>query len=62
MKMPSPKTRKYIYDVITAGSAVVALYGVASPENIPVWLFLAATVLGVSGSTLARTNVPDDEK
>lgn len=53
MKMPSPRTRRYVYRVANAGLLVAVGYGVLTQEFAALWLLLANAVLG-----LADANVP----
>lgn len=48
MKMPSVKTRKYLYRVGIAGLGVLAAYGLVSGEEIAVWSLAAAALLGLA--------------
>lgn len=49
------RTRKWVYDIATAGLLVLGVYGVVSADQGAVWGLLAAAVTG-----MARTNVADD--
>lgn len=55
--VPSPKVRAYIYRCLVAAGPVVLLYGLATAEEIAVWLGLGATILA-PGSALAAANTP----
>ena len=55
MKMPNPKTRKYLYRVANAGLAVAVGYGVVNGEESMLWLLLVNALLG-----LADVNVPEE--
>jgi len=54
--MPSPKVRKYIYRVATAGLAVLGVYGLVTSEQAAAWALLAAAV-----TSLADVNTDKDE-
>jgi hypothetical protein len=53
----SPRTRAYLYRVMTAAGAVALVYGFISGEELGVWLTLAGVALGTT-SGLAHANVP----
>lgn len=54
--MPSPKVRKYIYRVATAGLAVLGVYGLVTSEEAAAWALLAAAV-----TSLADVNTDKDQ-
>lgn len=60
MKMPSPRTRKYIYRVATAGLVVAGTYGILSTEEVGVWTGFLAVAL-VTGLADANTPAGGDE-
>ena len=47
MKMPSPEVSKRILGTVAAGLTILAFYGVLDSETVPLWLTLAAQLLGV---------------
>lgn len=55
MKMPSPRTRRYLYGVLTAAVPILVAYGVIDGQTAPLWLAAGAAVLGTS---LAAANTP----
>ena len=53
----SPRTRAYLYRVMTAAGAVGIVYGFLSAEELSVWLVLGGALLSTT-SELAHANVP----
>ena len=53
MKMPSPKTRQWIYNIANAALLIAVGYGVVNGEQAALWGLLLNAVLG-----LAAANVP----
>lgn len=49
--------RRWVYGIVIAALPVLAAYGILGPEHAPMWVALAAAVLGVSSSALAAQNV-----
>lgn len=60
----TPDVRSWLYGVISAVLAIIAAYGLISADEVPLWLTLAAALLGLTGSTVATayrpTKHPDD--
>lgn len=56
----TPARRRYIYRVLTALGGAVIFYGVATGEEVAVWLNVAAVALLTSGTGLAAANTPSD--
>lgn len=54
----SESTRAYIYRILTAVSLLVVAYGVASSEEVTLWLGVAAAVLG-NGLAAVNTSTKD---
>ena len=52
----SESTRHWIYTIVAAVIALLAAYGVLGPDEVPLWLALAAAVLGVGTNVLAAVN------
>lgn len=61
MNLQDPKTRKWIYNIITAAIPVLVLLGFVSDEIAASIMNLVAAVLAVGGFQLASANVPDGE-
>ncbi len=53
------KVRVWIYGVLVAVGPLVTFYGVASVDEVALWLGLGGTVLGVPLGSLALSNVAD---
>ena len=49
-------TRAYIYRIALAALAVLSLYGIIGPDEIPVWTGVVVAVLGIGTSALATKN------
>jgi hypothetical protein len=58
MKWLTEKRRAWTYNVLLAAAPVVLYYGLASKEEIAVWMFFFQTILGIG---LARVNVTTKE-
>lgn len=56
--VPSPAVRLWLYRVIAAAGPLVVFYGLATSEEVALWLGLGATVLGTPAASLAASNVP----
>ena len=59
--IPSPRARAYVYSVAVAAGPLVLFYGLASAEEIALWLGLGGTVLALP-SALALANTPTKGK
>jgi hypothetical protein len=55
--IPSPKVRAYIYSVAVAAGPLALFYGLATAEEIALWLGLGGTALALP-SALALANTP----
>ena len=53
-----PAIRKYVYGVVLAMIPVLVGFGLISPEQVQLWLNLAAAVLGLGTTGLAVANTP----
>ena len=49
----SPKQRQWLYGIAASALAILVVYNVVNPEHVPLWLDLAANILGVGGTTTA---------
>lgn len=58
--VPDPAVRRYIYGVVVALIPVLVGFGLISPEQVQLWLNLAAAVLGLGATALALPNTPKD--
>lgn len=58
MKALTPAHRRYVYSVLVAVGGAVVFYGVATGEEVAVWLNVAAVGLMTGGQALARANTP----
>lgn len=52
--------RKWLYAVTAAVLGVLAVYGIVSEEQVPLWLSLAGAVLGVASPAAALTHMSPD--
>jgi len=55
-------TRGYVYRVSLALLAVLSLYGLIGPDEIPVWTGVIVAVLGIGTSALATKNTSTSTK
>jgi hypothetical protein len=56
--IPDPTIRKYLYGVVLAMIPVLVAFGLISPDQVQLWLNLAAAVLGLGTTVLAAANTP----
>lgn len=56
--IPRPELRKYLYAVLAAVGPLVVFYGLATAEEVALWLGIGATVLGTPTGALAAVNTP----
>ena len=56
----TPQVRRWAYGVITAIVPLLVVYGAVEQTTAPLWLALAASVLG-TGTALAHTPTGGDE-
>lgn len=57
----TPAVRTWIYSVVTAVLAIIAAYGLISADEVPLWLTLAAALLGLGASGTATVFRPTKE-
>lgn len=50
-------TRKWIYNVLIAAGPIITFYGLATSEEVALWIGLGATILGTPGVSVARANL-----
>lgn len=58
--IPRPELRLWLFRILAAAGPVVAFYGLATNEEIALWLGLGGTILGTPAGALASANVPRD--
>lgn len=56
MKMPSPKTRRWLYRIGIAGLGVLAVYGLVNDQEIAAWSIMAAALLGLADANVPKEN------
>ena len=56
--IPRPEIRKYVYAVLAAIGPIVVFYGLATAEEVALWLGVGATILGTPTGALAAANMP----
>lgn len=56
--IPSPTFRLWLFRAIAAAGPLVTFYGLATAEEVALWLGLGATILGTPAASLAAVNVP----
>ena len=57
----NPKTRLYLYGIAGAAAPLLVAYGIASEQEIALWLSLAGSILATGGLTVAAANVPTEQ-
>lgn len=55
------KVRAWLYAVIVAAGPIAVFYGLASHEEVILWIGVGATLLGVPGGTTALSNLNPKE-
>lgn len=53
----SKEVRKYIYAILVALGPVAAFYGLATQEEVALWLGVGGTILALPAGTLALANL-----
>lgn len=56
--VPRPEFRLWLYRVLGAAGPIIVFYGLASSEEVALWLGLGATILGTPAASLAAANTP----
>jgi hypothetical protein len=56
MKLPGPKTRLWIYNVLNAGVAVAVGYGVFTGQEAALWGLVINAVLGMAANKVPEAN------
>lgn len=56
--IPSPTARRWLFRALAAAGPLVTFYGLATAEEVALWLGLGATILGTPAASLASVNVP----
>lgn len=54
------QTRAYIYRILLGASPIVVFYGLATAEEVALWIALVANVLGIS-LAVANTSTKGDQ-
>lgn len=52
MSRPSPRVRRYVYRIATAGLAVAGVYGLVDGEQAAAWLLVVAAVTGMADANV----------
>jgi hypothetical protein len=60
--MPNAQVRQWIYGVVTAVLAVLVVYKIVDADAVPLWLTLAAAILGVGATGTATVAVSKQRK
>ena len=60
-KILSPEGRKWLYGITIAVIAVLTGYDLITPDKAPLWLALAAALLGIVAPAVAIKHVPNNE-
>lgn len=54
------RNRKWLYGVTVAVLGLLAVYGVVSEDQVPLWLALAGAVLGIASPAMAMGHMSPD--
>lgn len=57
MEFLTEHRRRWVYGIVIAALPILAGFGILGPDDAPMWVALAAAVLGVSSTSLAAANV-----
>lgn len=57
MEFLTEHRRRWVYGIVIAALPVLVAYGLMAPDQMTLWVAVAAAVLGVSSSGLAAANV-----
>lgn len=60
-KIFTREARKYFYAIVVALGPLVSFYGLATQEEIALWLGLGATILGIPAGGTALANLTPEE-
>jgi hypothetical protein len=60
MKLPSPKVRQWIYNVLNAALLVLVGYGVLNDQEVALWLLLLNAALGMAAAKVP--SAPDAQR
>lgn len=61
-KLTTPKARNWLYGIAAAALTAAVAYNLVAPEHVPVWLDLAANILGVGGTGTAAVVLKHQRK
>lgn len=56
--VPRPEIRAWIYRVLAAVGPILVFYGIATAEEVALWLALGGTILSTGALALASANTP----
>lgn len=56
--IPSPTVRLWLFRCLGSAGPLLVFYGLATAEEVALWLGLGATILGTPAAALASANVP----
>ena len=62
MTLPNTKTRLYLYGVVSVALTVLVAYKLIDAEAVPMWLNVAATILGVATTSTAGVALAQQRK
>lgn len=58
--VPRPELRAWLYRILAAAGPVVVFYGLATSEEVALWIGLGGTILATPAGALASANTPKD--
>lgn len=62
LTLPTPAARQWLYGIVTAALPLLVVLKVVAPEDVPLWLALAAAALGTVGGGTAFVAVRSQRK
>lgn len=51
--LPSPQARQYLYGLVLTAMPILVTLNIVDPTLVPLWMNLAAAVLGTTGGGVA---------
>ena len=60
MNIQDPAIRRYVYGIVATAIPLLVLFGLITPDQVQLWLNLAAAALGLGSAALALPNTPKE--
>lgn len=58
MNISDPAVRRYVYGIVATAIPLLVIFGLITPDQVQLWLNLAAAALGLGSAALALPNTP----